>query len=77
MLPPLGWRGSQTTQSSSVIPICSTAVLRPRCWSGKKKTLASGFWSNAHSRATSALLDVQTVPPLRPQNALMSALEFM
>ena len=39
--------------------------------------MASGFWSNAHSSAVSALLEVQTVPPWRPTNALMSALEFM
>ncbi len=59
------------------MPILSTAVLRPRCWSGKNSTLASGFCANAHSRATSALDDVHTTPPLRPQNALMSAEEFM
>ena len=35
------------------------------------------FCANAQSSATSALDDVQTTPPLRPQNALMSALEFM
>jgi hypothetical protein len=52
-------------------------VLRPRCWSGKKRILASGFCSKAHSSATSALEDVQTTPPLRPQNALMSAEEFI
>ena len=32
---------------------------------------------SAQSSATSALLEVQTVPPCRPQNALMSAEEFM
>ena len=31
----------------------------------------------AHSSAVSALDEVQTAPPWRPQNALMSALEFM
>ena len=35
------------------------------------------FCAKAHSSATSALDEVQTTPPLRPQNALMSALEFM
>ena len=75
--PPSGSSGFQTTQSSSERPSCSTAVLRPRCWSGRNRTLASGFWSNAHSSAVSALLEVQTVPPWRPTNALMSALEFM
>ena len=35
------------------------------------------FCSKAHSSATSALEEVQTAPPLRPQNALMSAEEFM
>ena len=41
-------------------------------------TLLSGpFCWNAHSSATSAFDDVQTTPPLRPQNALMSAVEFM
>ena len=35
------------------------------------------FWAKAHSSATSALEEVHTTPPLRPQNALMSALEFM
>ena len=33
--------------------------------------------AKAHSSAASALDDVQTAPPLRPQNALMSAEEFM
>jgi len=77
--PPLGLCGFQTTHSSSEMPSLSTAVLRPRCWSGRKKILAwpSGRWASAHSRATSALDDVQTAPPLRPQNALMSAEEFM
>ena len=72
-----GLSGSHTTQSSSESPSCRTAVLRPRCWSGRNSTLVSGRCSKAHSRATSALLDVQTAPPWRPQNALMSAEEFM
>ena len=75
MSPPFGRCGSQTTQSSSEMPIFSTAVLRPRCWSGKNSTFVP-CWK-AHSSAVSALLDVHTAPPLRPQNALMSALEFM
>ena len=52
-----------------------TAVLRPRCWSGRKSTFSP--CSNAHSRARSALEEVQMVPPCRPVNALMSAEEFM
>ena len=32
---------------------------------------------NAHSRDCRALLDVQTVPRLRPVNALIAAVEFM
>ncbi len=75
--PPPGCRGSHTTQSSRVIASFSTAVLRPRCWSGRNSTFASCFCANAHSSATSALLDVHTAPPWRPQNALMSAEEFM
>ncbi len=34
-------------------------------------------WSNAHRRATCAFDDVHTVPPCRPVNALMAAVEFM
>ena len=59
------------------MPSSSTAVLRPRCWSGRNSTFASGRCSNAHASATLALEEVQTAPPLRPQNALMSAEEFM
>ena len=58
-------------------PSSRTAVLRPRCWSGRNSTFASRFCSNAHSSATWAFDDVQTAPPCRPQNALMSAEEFM
>ena len=75
--PPFGLCGFQTTQSSSDIPSCRTAVLRPRCWSGRNSTFASRRCSKAHSSATWALDDVHTAPPLRPQNALMSAEEFM
>ena len=39
--PPLGLCGFHTTQSSRLIPSSRTAVLRPRCWSGRKSTLAS------------------------------------
>lgn len=52
-----------------------TAVLRPRCWSGRKRTFSP--CSNAHSRARWALEEVQIVPPCLPVNALMSADEFM
>ena len=41
--PPLGRSGFQTTQSSSERPSLSTAVLRPRCWSGRKKHLGVGL----------------------------------
>ena len=76
--PPPGRSGFQTTQSSSEKPSSSTAVLRPRCWSGRKRTLVSGpFCWKAQSRAACALDEVQTAPPWRPQNALMSAEEFM
>ena len=34
-------------------------------------------WSNAQRSATWALDDVQTVPPWRPVNALIAAVEFM
>ena len=81
MRPPFGLSGFHTTHFPSSMPILSTAVLRPRCWSGRNSTLAPAssppFWSKAHSSATSALEEVHTTPPLRPQNALMSALEFM
>ena len=76
--PPSAWWGSQTTQSSSVIPSFSTAVLRPRCWSGRNSTWVSGpFCSKAHSSAARALEEVHTAPPCLPQKALMSAEEFM
>ena len=52
-----------------------TAVLRPRCWSGRKSTFSP--CSKAHSRARLALDEVQIVPPCLPVNALMSAEEFM
>ncbi len=39
--------------------------------------VSSPCCSKAHRSATSALLEVHTAPPLRPQNALMSADEFM
>jgi hypothetical protein len=50
-------------------------VLRPRCWSGRKRIFSAR--SNAQRKTASAFDDVQTAPPFRPQNALMSALEFM
>ncbi len=52
-----------------------TAVLRPRCWSGRNSTFSP--CSKAHSRAFFALDDVQIVPPCLPVKALMSAEEFM
>lgn len=73
--PPLGRCGFHTTQSSRDMPISSTAVLRPRCWSGRNSTFCPRV--NAQSSARRALEEVQTAPPFLPQNALMSALEFM
>ena len=63
------------------IGICSSgtpmalAVLRPRCWSGKKSTR----WprSNAHSSTVAAFEEVQTMPPCSPQKPLSAAEEFM
>ena len=50
-------------------PARSTAVLRPRCWSGRNSTR----WprSNAQSSARLAFDDVQTTPPCRPTKPLM------
>ena len=45
-------------------PIFNTAVLRPRCWSGRKKTFSP--LSKAHLRARSAFEEVQTAPPFIP-----------
>ena len=74
VLPPSGRNGSQTTISSSGMPFL-TPVLRPRCSSGKKKSFSPR--SNAQSKTRPALDEVQTMPPLRPQNALRAAAEFM
>src|SRR5579875_3003697 len=52
-----------------------TAVFRPRCWSGKKKTRLPR--SSAQRSTAGALLDVQTIPPLRPTNAFSAAAELM
>src|SRR5665647_2472269 len=64
--PPAGLCGSNTTQSCRERPSSRTAVLRPRCWSGRNSTFASPptppCWSNAHCIAVFALLDVQIVP---------------
>ena len=51
------------------------AVLRPRCSSGKKKTMSP--CSRAHRKARSALPEVHTAPPFRPTKAFRSAPEFM
>src|SRR5665647_248371 len=79
--PPAGLCGSNTTQSCSEKPSSPTAVLRPRCWSGRNSTLpapsAPPRWSKAHCKAVPALPEVQIVPPWRPVNALMAAEEFM
>ena len=51
------------------------AVLRPRCWSGKKNT--RGRRSQAHSSTSRAFEEVHTTPPRAPQKALSAAVEFM
>ena len=66
--------GSQTGIWSSVMPM-PRAVLRPRCWSGKNITRL--VRANDQSSAALALLDVQTMPPCRPTNALRLAAELM
>jgi hypothetical protein len=50
-------------------------VLRPRCWSGKKRTLSPRV--KAHSRISRALVEVQTAPPCSPTKAFRAADEFM
>ena len=76
--PPFGRCGSQTTQSSSGEAHLQHGGVAAEVLVGEEQHLrVAASASNAHSSATSALLDVQTTPPLRPQNALMSALEFM
>ena len=52
-----------------------SAVLRPRCWSGKNSTLSPR--PSAHSRIARAFDDVQTAPPCSPTNAFSAAEEFM
>lgn len=52
-----------------------TAVLRPRCWSGRNRTFSP--CSKAQSSARFAFDEVQIVPPCLPVKALMSAEEFM
>ena len=66
--------GSRRPSAPAGIP-SSIAVLRPRCSSGKKSTRRPR--ANAQRSTFSALDDVQTMPPLRPQNALRFAAEFM
>ena len=67
-------RHSHSAMRSSGTPI-ARAVLRPRCWSGKKKT--RGWRSQAHSSTARAFDEVHTTPPRAPQNALSPAVEFM
>ena len=50
-------------------------MLRPRCWSGKKSSFDPR--SKAQSYTFGAFDEVQTMPPLRPQNAFSEAAEFM
>ena len=67
-------RQSHSAIASSGTPIAK-AVLRPRCWSGKKNT--RGFLSHAHSSTARAFEEVHTSPPRAPQKALSAAVEFM
>ena len=50
-------------------------MFRPRCWSGKKRTLSPR--ASAHSRTARAFDDVHTAPPCSPTNAFSAADEFM
>ncbi len=76
--PPFGRCGSQTTQSSREQAQLQHRGVAAEVLVGQEQHLARpGFCSKAHSSATSALLEVHTAPPWRPQNALMSAEEFM
>ncbi len=59
--PPRGLCGSHSTQSSRDMPICRTAVFRPRCWSGRNSTFSP--LPNAQSSDAFAFDDVQIVPP--------------
>ena len=76
--PPLGVCGFHTTQSSRREPELEHGGVAAEVLVGQEQHLrVRAFWSKAHSSATWALDEVQTAPPLRPQNALMSAEEFM
>ena len=78
MRPPSGRSGFHTTQSSREKPSLQHGGVAAEVLVGQEQDLGVGpFCSNAHSSATSAFDDVHTTPPLRPQNALMSAEEFM
>ena len=74
VLPPSGWNGSHTT-ILSIGMFLRTAVFRPRCSSGKKKSRSPR--SNAQSYTRVAFDEVQTMPPFRPQKAFKVAAEFM
>src|SRR5437667_1705140 len=72
--PPLIMYGSHTTISFNGMPKLYP-VLRPRCWSGRKRIFS--FLANAQLNAPLAFDEVQTTPPRSPQNALMAAVEFI
>ena len=74
--PPSGWCGSQTTQSSSDHAHLQHGGVAAQVLVGQEQHLARRARS-AHSSADLALEEVQTTPPCWPQNALMSAEEFM
>ena len=59
--------GSTSASARAARPSPSP-VLRPRCWSGKKSTRCPR--SNAHSSTVLAFDEVQTMPPLRADEAL-------
>ncbi len=74
VLPPSSTFGSHSAISSKGMPNL-TPVLRPRCWSGKKKSLSASF--RYLSKSGTAFDEVQTTPPCSPQKALIDAEEFM
>ena len=72
--PPRSRLGFHTRMSAAPKPSWR-AVLRPRCWSGKKSSLSAR--SRAQDTTARAFDDVHTAPPLRPTKALRAAEEFM
>ena len=70
--------GFQTTQSSSEMPSSQHRGVAAQVLVGQEQHLLSGPAARRPTPARPAALEeVQTAPPWRPQNALMSAEEFM